>query len=188
MKPFIAASLMAAAFLAPQAALAEGFYIDFSSVKAPVCNDTFSPTSTAGPLALACGPYTALQSEASGLRVFTEGYGLRLTSPVGFGINRITFGKTFGQYADPVYIEATTVDNIASTSMFSTDINNSITYNVTFDNLQSIRFYSSISNFRLDNVVGTIPEPQSWLMILAGFALIGGTLRYRRRATGAVIA
>lgn len=32
--------------------------------------------------------------------------------------------------------------------------------------------------------ITAVPEPQSWLLMIAGFGLIAGTLRYRRRSSG----
>jgi hypothetical protein len=35
---------------------------------------------------------------------------------------------------------------------------------------------------------GVVPEPSTWAMMLAGFAMVGATLRYRRRGTKTVYA
>ena len=37
----------------------------------------------------------------------------------------------------------------------------------------------------LQGVQGTVPEPASWALMLAGFGVIGGAMRYRLRATAA---
>lgn len=37
-------------------------------------------------------------------------------------------------------------------------------------------------NFTSSSVVGAVPEPSTWLMMILGFGLVGGTLRSRRRA------
>jgi hypothetical protein len=37
--------------------------------------------------------------------------------------------------------------------------------------------------FRLDRVAGAVPETSTWMMMLAGFGLAGGAMRYRRRRT-----
>lgn len=37
--------------------------------------------------------------------------------------------------------------------------------------------------FRIDGVAGAVPESSTWMMMLAGFGLAGGAMRYRRRRT-----
>ncbi|KQU55811.1 hypothetical protein ASG67_06770 [Sphingomonas sp. Leaf339] len=37
------------------------------------------------------------------------------------------------------------------------------------------------ANFRFTTVAGAVPEPATWAMMLVGFAMVGGTVRYRRR-------
>lgn len=45
-------------------------------------------------------------------------------------------------------------------------------------------FSSTQNSFEFDNIaIGAVPEPVTWAMMIAGFGLIGSTLR-RRRATG----
>ncbi len=48
-----------------------------------------------------------------------------------------------------------------------------------------IRFNSTGNSFELDNVSfqGAVPEPSTWLMLLAGFGLVGGALRRRKPQT-----
>lgn len=41
----------------------------------------------------------------------------------------------------------------------------------------------SFDDFRF-SAVGAVPEPASWAMMIAGFGLVGGTMRYRRRVNG----
>lgn len=38
------------------------------------------------------------------------------------------------------------------------------------------------SSLNIDNIaLGTVPEPESWALIIAGFTLVGGTMRRQRR-------
>jgi len=32
----------------------------------------------------------------------------------------------------------------------------------------------------VDGLAGAVPEPSSWLMLISGFGLVGGTMRRRR--------
>jgi hypothetical protein len=53
---------------------------------------------------------------------------------------------------------------------------------------------SQITDFAPNNALLSVngliavPEPASWLMMLLGFGLIGGVMRFRRRESDAVIA
>ncbi|WP_233150815.1 PEPxxWA-CTERM sorting domain-containing protein [Sphingomonas mollis] len=37
------------------------------------------------------------------------------------------------------------------------------------------------ANFRFTTMAAAVPEPATWAMMLVGFAMVGGTVRYRRR-------
>jgi PEP-CTERM motif len=41
--------------------------------------------------------------------------------------------------------------------------------------------YGLQTTFIYGNAVGAVPEPATWAMMLAGFGIVGGTMRYRRR-------
>lgn len=41
--------------------------------------------------------------------------------------------------------------------------------------------YGLRTTFIFDNAVAAVPEPATWATMLIGFAIVGGTLRYRRR-------
>ena len=50
----------------------------------------------------------------------------------------------------------------------------------------SLRLTSNTNAFEVDNfAIAAVPEPATWGMMIAGFALIGGMVRRRRRATDA---
>jgi hypothetical protein len=54
--------------------------------------------------------------------------------------------------------------------------------------IKAVRFYSPNSAFEIDNLVfqGPIPEPSTWMMLLAGFGLVGASLRRRTRPVSLV--
>ncbi|MFM9852670.1 MAG: PEPxxWA-CTERM sorting domain-containing protein [Sphingomonadaceae bacterium] len=49
--------------------------------------------------------------------------------------------------------------------------------------IRAVRFQSRNNSFEIDNFVfqGPIPEPATWMMLLAGFGLVGASLRRRNR-------
>ena len=50
-------------------------------------------------------------------------------------------------------------------------------------------FSSTENSFEFDNIAtGAVPEPATWAMMIAGFGLVGSTLRRRRTAGGFAIA
>lgn len=62
-----------------------------------------------------------------------------------------------------------------------------VTYDFGTQKLASITFSSDRAAFEIDDIVAAAPEPTAWLMMILGFALIGGALR-RRRAAGLLAA
>jgi PEP-CTERM motif len=54
--------------------------------------------------------------------------------------------------------------------------------------IRAVRFQSQNNAFEVDNLVfqGPIPEPSTWMMLLAGFGLIGASLRRRNRPVALV--
>lgn len=44
------------------------------------------------------------------------------------------------------------------------------------------------SNSAPSSSPGTVPEPANWAMMLAGFAIVGGSMRFRRRTSSALLA
>lgn len=70
--------------------------------------------------------------------------------------------------------------------------NSGETGRVTYDfgsgpQLTSILFSSSQAAFEIDDIVAAAPEPATWLMMILGFGLVGGSLR-RRRNRGKLVA
>lgn len=51
-----------------------------------------------------------------------------------------------------------------------------------------ISFSSGLNSAEVDNVVFAVPEPSTWLTMLAGFGMIGLAMRARRRRTNVVFA
>lgn len=57
------------------------------------------------------------------------------------------------------------------------------------DAVTQVRFQSSQNAFEFDTLaIAAVPEPASWAMLIAGFGLVGATLRRRRQQTGSVLA
>ena len=57
--------------------------------------------------------------------------------------------------------------------------------------VSGLRFNSSSNAFEVDNVAikaSAVPEPSSWMMMFAGFAALGSTLRRRRTPARAAFA
>jgi len=45
------------------------------------------------------------------------------------------------------------------------------------DKITEVDFNSSGNSFEFDNIYAAVPEPATWLMMIAGFGLVGATLR-----------
>ncbi len=56
------------------------------------------------------------------------------------------------------------------------------------DNITGVRFLSSQNAFEYDTFGAAVPEPASWAMLIAGFGLVGATMRRRRTAMTSVMA
>jgi hypothetical protein len=52
----------------------------------------------------------------------------------------------------------------------------------------AIRFRTGANSLEVDNLVFAVPEPSTWLMMLAGFGMVGMAMRARRRRTNIVFA
>ncbi len=55
------------------------------------------------------------------------------------------------------------------------------------DAITQVRFSSTGNAFEFDDIAvrSVVPEPQAWMMLLAGFGLVGSTLRRRNRSVAA---
>lgn len=51
-----------------------------------------------------------------------------------------------------------------------------------------IRFTTRDNSLEVDNLVFAVPEPSTWLMMLAGFGMVGMAMRARQRRTNVVFA
>jgi hypothetical protein len=56
----------------------------------------------------------------------------------------------------------------------------------TFDRQMGDRSFALADYFSLTFSAAAVPEPSSWMMMLVGFGILGGALRYRRRSTEVV--
>lgn len=58
------------------------------------------------------------------------------------------------------------------------------------DAVNAVRFLSSQNAFEFDTIgiTASVPEPASWAMLIAGFGLVGATMRRRRLQPGRVLA
>ena len=55
----------------------------------------------------------------------------------------------------------------------------------TEDNIGGLRFESTANAFEFDNItISAVPEPATWLMMIAGFGMIGGMMRRRNGNEG----
>ncbi|MBD8545669.1 PEPxxWA-CTERM sorting domain-containing protein [Sphingomonas sp. CFBP 8760] len=52
----------------------------------------------------------------------------------------------------------------------------------------AIRFSTGANSLEVDNLVFAVPEPATWLMMLAGFGMVAMSMRARRRRTRIVFA
>ena len=48
-----------------------------------------------------------------------------------------------------------------------------------------LKLDSASRAFEIDNVAGGVPEPAAWVMLVAGFAMVGGAARFRTRSVAA---
>jgi len=52
-----------------------------------------------------------------------------------------------------------------------------------FSGLEPLGQVVGNSTFEISEIAAAIPEPDAWAMMLAGFGMVGGMVRYRRRST-----
>lgn len=97
-----------------------------------------------------------------------------------------------------VFIQDVTSPNLIGTAVYGNNIVRLDAYRYTlptnFGPLLNVSFRGVDANgatgqpflaaITLDNVrTGAVPEPATWMMMLFGFGVIGGAMRYRRRST-----
>jgi hypothetical protein len=69
--------------------------------------------------------------------------------------------------------------------------NRRITFGFTeAENITGVEFSSTENAFEFDDIgiASPVPEPASWAMLIAGFGLVGATMRRRRQQPGSVLA
>jgi hypothetical protein len=69
-------------------------------------------------------------------------------------------------------------------------MNRRITYSTNGSDglIGAIRFRTGANSLEVDNLVFAVPEPSTWLMMLAGFGMVGFSMRARRRRINVVFA
>lgn len=78
----------------------------------------------------------------------------------------------------------------ATGNVDSSATNRRITYATDGQNglIGGITFRTGENSMEIDNLVFAVPEPSTWLMMLAGFSMVGLSMRSRRRRTTIVFA
>jgi len=129
------------------------------------------------------------------LGIGTEGYGVTLTSTavgLGLSLSSLTLG-TDSSFGSTIFIQYFAPGNFSYLSGYSNNaigadkteyftLNNAtpLQLQLDFSGAQAIRIGAGMSNFYVDNLdinIAAIPEPRSWAMMMAGFAVLGGLLR-----------
>ena len=79
-----------------------------------------------------------------------------------------------------------TIDYIGPTAPLFSGTTAAPTFNLgtySFDNTFSFpNLGSGVSTLSITSVDGAVPEPSTWMMMLVGFGLLGGAMRYGRKA------
>jgi hypothetical protein len=84
----------------------------------------------------------------------------------------------YGIYATTVSLASTNLDQIPRSALASQSSGHYINYTYNYD---TNRYASRASgDFDFDSVTVAVPEPASWLMMIAGFGIVGVAVRRRR--------
>ncbi|NJC34016.1 hypothetical protein GGR88_001490 [Sphingomonas jejuensis] len=73
------------------------------------------------------------------------------------------------------------IANPANGSQSSPILNARFAFNGQGQLIQSISFASSQNSLEVDNIAVSVPEPATWGMMIAGFGIVGASLRRRRQ-------
>jgi len=83
------------------------------------------------------------------------------------------------------------ISNPADGNRPGASTNRRVTFGFTqVDDITGVKFLSTRDAFEFDDIAisTSVPEPASWAMLIAGFGLIGATMRRRRQQIGSVLA
>lgn len=105
------------------------------------------------------------------------------------GYNTLEFYNSGGTLVGSVTGSA--VSNPANGNQTIGQTNRRVTFGFTeAEQITGVKFLSSNDAFEFDNLAisSVVPEPASWAMLIAGFGLVGATMRRRRNQPGSVLA
>ncbi len=185
MKAALCASMLTCVTAAP--VNAAEFTLDFTSdlVALPFkvydpFDATYDPMYTIKGFGVSQGAYTTLFNNR-GLAVYSEGTGIEISVLNGavFDLKGFTLAKS-DYSSNPITLSYFTADGLTGSLRYAQPGTGMVTYSPNLPNLKSVRFTIGIGDFRLVSLAGAIPEPSTWAMMLAGFGLVGYSLRRRR--------
>ena len=108
----------------------------------------------------------------------TSGYLDSVSGPVDF-----SFGAVLSMLGGTAYVESIPGDRPFFTYSYSFVANNSGTFQLGFQTLSADNIGPVLDNV-LVSQAGGVPEPATWALLIAGFGMVGATMR-RRRAIAA---
>jgi hypothetical protein len=97
-----------------------------------------------------------------------------------------TAGVVIGSYTNDAFTTPFEANGDGSSSITNRRV--SITAGANDGLIGSIRFGTGANSLEVDNLVFAVPEPSTWLMMLAGFGMVGMAMRARRRRMNVVFA
>ena len=100
-----------------------------------------------------------------------------------YGVIAFIFGNTFGNFSETFELPANApFGNYMTTFQFDTSGEFQLAFHSNTAGPGTSNIGLVLDNVSLD-ISPAVPEPASWAMMIAGFGLVGGALRTRRRET-----